>query len=72
MTADHLGAYGDNIIFIQGYIDELRVIGRLAAVLFLFAAIESLKHTQLMLASDPFSKRRNFLTFWFTLYKLKP
>ena len=45
MTIDHIGAYGYNIPICVGYIDECRLVGRLAAPLFLYSAVESLKKT---------------------------
>lgn len=52
MTLDHLGAYGFELPLIRNNVDILRLIGRMAAPLFLFFVVESLKHTR---------KRRQFL-----------
>lgn len=52
MTLDHLGAYGFELPIIRNNVDNLRLIGRMAAPLFLFFVVESLKHTR---------KRRQFL-----------
>lgn len=45
MTIDHLGVYGQHIGFVVGHVDEFRIIGRMAAPLFLYTVMESLKHT---------------------------
>ena len=52
MTFDHLGAYGFELPIIRNNVDILRLIGRMAAPLFLFFVVESLKHTR---------KRRQYL-----------
>ena len=46
MTFDHLGAYGFELPIIRNNVDILRLIGRMAAPLFLFFVVESLKHTR--------------------------
>ncbi|MDE6995396.1 MAG: conjugal transfer protein TraX [Lachnospiraceae bacterium] len=45
MTIDHMGAYGFNIPVMVGHIDNSRIVGRIAAPIFLYAAVESLKKT---------------------------
>ena len=45
MTIDHLGAYGFEIPIIDAYCSQLRLIGRLAMPLFLFALTESIRYT---------------------------
>ena len=45
MTLDHLGAYGTAIPMISNYSFTLRILGRMAAPLFLFALTESIHHT---------------------------
>lgn len=52
MTIDHLGAYGFEIPVFASCFTLLRIIGRIAAPLFLFALTESIRHTR---------NRRNFL-----------
>ena len=47
MTFDHLGAYGFELPIIRNNVDILRLIGRMAAPLFLFFVVESLKHTRI-------------------------
>ena len=46
MTIDHLGAYGFEIPFFETYNTKLRLIGRIAMPLFLFALTESIRHTR--------------------------
>lgn len=46
MTIDHIGAYGFEIPVIGEYRSLLRLIGRIAAPLFMYFVIESLKHTR--------------------------
>ncbi len=45
MTIDHLGAYGFEIPVFDTYNPQLRLIGRIAMPLFLFALTESVRHT---------------------------
>lgn len=45
MTIDHLGAYGFEIPLFSAYNYQLRLIGRIAMPLFLFALTESIRHT---------------------------
>ena len=46
MTIDHLGAYGFPIPVFGKYFEFLRVLGRIAAPLFLFVVTESVKYTR--------------------------
>ena len=46
MTIDHLGAYGFPIPIFDKYFELLRILGRIAAPLFLFVVTESVKHTR--------------------------
>ncbi len=46
MTLDHLGAYGYKIPFIAEHYNILRILGRIAAPLFLYLIIESAKQTK--------------------------
>lgn len=46
MTIDHLGAYGFEIPVFDTYNTQLRLIGRIAMPLFLFALTESVHHTR--------------------------
>ena len=46
MTIDHLGAYGFPIPIFDKYFELLRILGRIAAPLFLFGVTESVKHTR--------------------------
>lgn len=46
MTLDHIGAFGYNIPVVARYESLLRTIGRLAAPLFLFLLVQSIRHTR--------------------------
>ena len=46
MTIDHLAAYGFEIPVFEKYFNVLRVIGRIAAPLFLFLLTESMRYTR--------------------------
>ena len=46
MTLDHLAAYGFEIKLIRTYSHYLRIVGRIAAPLFLFIVVESTRHTR--------------------------
>lgn len=46
MTLDHLAAYGFEIPLFTAYYTPLRVLGRIAAPLFLFTVTESVRHTR--------------------------
>lgn len=46
MTLDHLAAYGSKIPLFTAYYTPLRVLGRIAAPLFLFTVTESVRHTR--------------------------
>lgn len=46
MTLDHIGAFGFNIPVVARYEGLLRTIGRLAAPLFLFLLVQSIRHTR--------------------------
>ncbi len=46
MTIDHLGAYGTGIPMLKACYSALRLLGRIAMPLFLFALTESLRHTR--------------------------
>ena len=46
MTIDHLGAYGFEIPIFETYNTKLRLLGRIAMPLFLFALTESIRHTR--------------------------
>lgn len=46
MTIDHLGAYGFEIPIFDAWYSELRLIGRIAMPLFLFALTEGVRHTR--------------------------
>lgn len=46
MTLDHLAAYGFEIPLIARYSSILRTIGRVAAPLFLFVLVQSVRHTR--------------------------
>ena len=46
MTLDHLGAYGFELPVIRSNTSLLRLAGRIAAPLFLFFVVESMKHTK--------------------------
>lgn len=48
MTIDHIGVYGFETPFVRGYYSVIRYIGRIAAPLFLFMLIESIRHCQSM------------------------
>lgn len=45
MTIDHLAAYGSDIPIFSAYGSKLRIIGRIAAPLFLFMVTEAVRHT---------------------------
>lgn len=45
MTIDHLAAYGPDIPFFSAYGSKLRIIGRIAAPLFLYLVTEAVRHT---------------------------
>lgn len=45
MTIDHLAAYGGEIPIFGHYAYILRIVGRIAAPLFLFVLTESVRHT---------------------------
>ena len=47
MMLDHLAAYGFELPGIRNNVEILRLIGRMAAPLFLFFVVESLKHTRI-------------------------
>ena len=46
MTIDHLGAYGFEIPFFAAHYNVLRLLGRIAAPLFLYMVTESARHTR--------------------------
>lgn len=46
MTVDHLGAYGFEIPIFAAHYNILRILGRIAAPLFLFMIAESARHTR--------------------------
>ncbi|MBR4291550.1 MAG: hypothetical protein IKT52_13075 [Oscillospiraceae bacterium] len=46
MTIDHLGAYGFEIPIFETYNTKLRLLGRIAMPLFLFALTESIRYTR--------------------------
>ena len=46
MTIDHLAAYGSDIPIFSAYGSKLRIIGRIAAPLFLFMVTEAVQHTK--------------------------
>ena len=46
MTLDHLAAYGFEIPLFGRYYNHLRMVGRIAAPLFLFALVQGLRHTR--------------------------
>lgn len=46
MTLDHIAAYGFNVPLILRYGSFLRTIGRIAAPLFLFLLVQSIRHTR--------------------------
>lgn len=46
MTLDHIGAYAFEIPVVEQYREILRSIGRLAAPLFLFLLVQSIRHTR--------------------------
>lgn len=46
MSLDHLGAYGFVFPIIARYTDELRLLGRMAAPIFLYFVMESLRRTK--------------------------
>lgn len=56
MTIDHIAAYGKNLFMLKDYFYYFRIIGRLAAPLFLFVLVQSVFHT------------KNKLKFIFRLY----
>lgn len=45
MTIDHLAAYGSDIPLFSAYGSKLRIIGRIAAPLFLYMVTEAVRHT---------------------------
>lgn len=45
MTIDHLAAYGSDIPLFSAYGSKLRIVGRIAAPLFLYMATEAVRHT---------------------------
>ena len=46
MTIDHLGAYGSHLPVISSSVPFLRMLGRIAAPLFLLLIVESMRHTR--------------------------
>lgn len=46
MTIDHVGAYGSEVPAIQAHYSLLRGVGRVAAPIFLFLVVQSLRHTR--------------------------
>lgn len=46
MTLDHIGAFAWNVPVVARYEGFLRIIGRLAAPLFLFLLVQSIRHTR--------------------------
>jgi hypothetical protein len=45
MTIDHVGAYMFELPFVATHVEVIRIIGRIAAPLFLFTVVESARHT---------------------------
>lgn len=45
MTLDHIAAFGFEIPIVGRFYDPLRLVGRIAAPLFLFALVQGLRHT---------------------------
>ena len=45
MTIDHVGAFCPNLSWVSGIVYPLRLVGRIAAPLFLYCVAESLRHT---------------------------
>ena len=45
MTIDHLAAYGSDIPLFSAYGSKLRIVGRIAAPLFLYMVTEAVRHT---------------------------
>lgn len=46
MTLDHIAAFGFEIPIVARYYNPLRLVGRIAAPLFLFALVQGLRHTR--------------------------
>lgn len=46
MTLDHIAAFGFEIPIVGRYYNPLRLVGRIAAPLFLFALVQGLRHTR--------------------------
>ena len=45
MTLDHIAAFGFEIPIVGRFYNPLRMVGRIAAPLFLFALVQGLRHT---------------------------